>query len=103
MWWNSDCASAKNFVTKIASSVKRLDSLIDDILVLTKTGVESIAVKEVFLNEILDNVKGELKEQIEILGAAISISAENYGNARRFIAAESKPGEGSVFTCYFPV
>lgn len=66
---------AKEYVTKIVSSVKRLDTLIEDILALTKTHVENEAMKDVSLQEVLEKAKEELKVKIETSNAGIRYDA----------------------------
>jgi PAS domain S-box-containing protein len=56
---------------KMTVSIKRLDSLIDDILVLSKAQFSNKELKKVDLNLLLQNVKDELKEEIEKSGVQI--------------------------------
>jgi PAS domain S-box-containing protein len=61
----------KTFLKKINASVKRMDMLIEDILVLTKINSEKKLERTVDLNKVLKNIKEEMKELIRTTGTEI--------------------------------
>jgi PAS domain S-box-containing protein len=61
----------RTFLKKINASVKRMDMLIEDILVLTKINSEKKLEKAVDLKKVLKNIKEEMKELIRSTGAEI--------------------------------
>jgi PAS domain S-box-containing protein len=63
--------TGKNYVKKIANSVKRMDMLIEDILILTKIDADKKAPSTIDLNAILDAVIGEMKQYIKQSGTEI--------------------------------
>jgi PAS domain S-box-containing protein len=61
--WLSD--QGKTILEKMNASVKRMEQLIDDILVLTKIHSDTLREEDVDLNEVLVRVKEEMKEKIQ--------------------------------------
>lgn len=65
-------ATGKKYLVKLNDSVRRLETLIDDILVLTKIHSERKKPVPVDLNHLLVRVQEELQESIEGTGATIT-------------------------------
>jgi signal transduction histidine kinase len=63
--------SAKNYITKIESSAKRMRVLIDDLLLFSRTNTTKKEFIKMNLNELLDNAESELAETIEEKKAVI--------------------------------
>lgn len=63
--------SAKNYITKIESSAKRMRVLIDDLLLFSRTNTTKKEFIKLNLNELLDNAESELAEIIEEKKAVI--------------------------------
>ncbi|HEY1192874.1 CHASE3 domain-containing protein [Flavobacterium sp.] len=63
--------SAKNYITKIESSAKRMRVLIDDLLLFSRTNTTKKEFIKMNLNELLDNAESELAEIIEEKRAVI--------------------------------
>jgi PAS domain S-box-containing protein len=56
--------TGKSYIKKMANSVRRMDMLIEDILVLTKIDADKKALKSIDLNAILERVTGDMKDYI---------------------------------------
>ena len=67
--------TGKSYIKKIANSVKRMDMLIEDILVLTKIDADKRMLHLVDLNPIFERVKGDLKDEISQKGAEVNAGA----------------------------
>jgi PAS domain S-box-containing protein len=67
--WLSE--QGKTILEKINGSVKRMEQLIDDILVLTKIHSDTHREEDVDLNEVLIRVKEEMKEKMQKTGTVI--------------------------------
>ncbi|MBW1656468.1 sensor histidine kinase [Flavobacterium quisquiliarum] len=63
--------SAKNYISKIESSAKRMRVLIDDLLLFSRTNTTKKEFIKINLNELLDNAESELAEIIEEKRAVI--------------------------------
>ncbi|AWK05043.1 histidine kinase [Flavobacterium crocinum] len=63
--------SAKNYISKIESSAKRMRVLIDDLLLFSRTNTTKKEFIKINLNELLDNAESELAEVIEEKKAVI--------------------------------
>ena len=63
--------TGKTYIKKIANSVRRMDMLIEDILVLAKIDSEKAPLNKVDLNAVLERVEGEMKDVIKEKGAEI--------------------------------
>lgn len=63
--------TGKSYIKKMANSVRRMDMLIEDILVLTKIDSDKRVLKPIDLNAILDRVTGDMKEYISMHGVEI--------------------------------
>ncbi|WP_289665978.1 sensor histidine kinase [Flavobacterium panacagri] len=63
--------TAKNYITKIESSAKRMRVLIDDLLLFSRTNTTKKEFIKINLNELLDNAESELAEIIEEKRAVI--------------------------------
>ncbi|MFD2938791.1 sensor histidine kinase [Flavobacterium notoginsengisoli] len=63
--------SAKNYISKIESSAKRMRVLIDDLLLFSRTNTTKKEFLKINLNELLDNAESELAEIIEEKKAVI--------------------------------
>jgi PAS domain S-box-containing protein len=61
----------KNFTAKIKAAVRRMELLIEDILVLTKIHSDKHRDEEVNLEEVLDNVKEDMGNEIRYSGTTI--------------------------------
>jgi PAS domain S-box-containing protein len=61
----------KDYIRKMANSVRRMDALIEDIMVLTKVHSDQVKEDKVDLNVILQQVQVELKEAIATREAEI--------------------------------
>ncbi|MBE8723705.1 CHASE3 domain-containing protein [Flavobacterium hungaricum] len=66
--------SAKNYITKIESSAKRMRVLIDDLLLFSRTNTTKKEFLKMNLNELLDNAEAELTEIIDEKRAVIKAS-----------------------------
>jgi len=66
--------TGKSYIKKMANSVRRMDMLIEDILVLTKIDADKRALKSIDLNAILERVIGDMKDYIS--KHAVEIIAE---------------------------
>ncbi len=64
--------SAKNYISKIESSAKRMRVLIDDLLLFSRTNTTKKEFIKINLNELLDNAESELAEIIEEKRAVIT-------------------------------
>jgi PAS domain S-box-containing protein len=56
--------TGKSYIKKIANSVRRMDMLIEDILVLTKIDADKKELRSIDLNAILERVTGDMKDYI---------------------------------------
>ncbi|MGN6402164.1 MAG: sensor histidine kinase [Flavisolibacter sp.] len=63
--------TGKNYAKKIANSVKRMDMLIEDILILAKIDADKKTPNAIDLNAVLEAVIGEMKEYVKQRGAEI--------------------------------
>jgi PAS domain S-box-containing protein len=63
--------TGRNYLKKIANSVRRMDMLIEDVLVLTKIDCDRKPLSKIDLNAILSRVLGDMKEYIKENGAEI--------------------------------
>jgi len=63
--------AGKQNLLRLHNSVKRLDTLVEDIVALTKVHVEKEDLHEVDLNVVLQRAKAEMHEQIERTGTEI--------------------------------
>jgi signal transduction histidine kinase/CHASE3 domain sensor protein len=66
--------TAKNYITKIESSAKRMRVLIDDLLLFSRTNTTKKEFIKMNLNELLDNAEAELAETIDEKKALIKTS-----------------------------
>ncbi|MFD1604830.1 CHASE3 domain-containing protein [Flavobacterium artemisiae] len=66
--------TAKNYITKIESSAKRMRVLIDDLLLFSRTNTTKKEFIKMNLNELLDNAEVELAETIDEKKAVIKTS-----------------------------
>jgi PAS domain S-box-containing protein len=66
-------ATGKKFIERISASVKRMELLIDDILVLTHINSEKNPNKEISLGNVFQKVTDDLKEQIKEKDAVIEV------------------------------
>lgn len=57
--------TGKTYIKKIANSVRRMDMLIEDVLVLAKIGSDKRPPQKINLNAVLQRVTGELKDYIK--------------------------------------
>ncbi|RYF84330.1 MAG: PAS domain S-box protein, partial [Chitinophagaceae bacterium] len=58
-------------LTRLHNAVKRLDTLVDDIVALTKVHIEKEDLRDVNLNVVLNRAKQEMNESLERSGASI--------------------------------
>jgi len=65
-------AKGKDIIYKISASVRRMEQLIDDILVLTQIHSDTHREEDVDLNEIVKQVIDDMSEQIQDAGAIIN-------------------------------
>ena len=63
----------RNYLERLKNSSQRMQQFIDDLLTLSRVGRRNTAVEMVDLNLILLEIKDELKEQIDKIGAEIII------------------------------
>lgn len=66
--------TAKNYITKIESSAKRMRVLIDDLLLFSRTNTTKKEFIKMNLNDLLDNAEAELAETIDEKKAVIKTS-----------------------------
>ena len=63
--------TGRNYLKKIANSVRRMDMLIEDVLVLTKIDCDKKAPSKIDLNAVLSRALGDMKDYIKERGAEI--------------------------------
>ncbi|HEU4633623.1 MAG TPA: PAS domain S-box protein [Flavisolibacter sp.] len=63
--------TGKQYIKKIANSVRRMDMLIEDVLVLAKIGSDRGVEMTIDLNAVLERVLGDMKDAIRQKGAEI--------------------------------
>jgi PAS domain S-box-containing protein len=67
--------TGKSYIKKMANSVRRMDMLIEDILVLTKIDADKRVLKPIDLNAILDRVTGDMKDNISNNAVEINVTS----------------------------
>jgi PAS domain S-box-containing protein len=65
--------TGRQYIKKIANSVRRMDMLIEDVLVLAKIGSDRGMEMMIDLNAVLERVIGDMKEYIKQQGAEIIV------------------------------
>lgn len=75
---NSISQQGKQYLGKIAAAVRRMDLLIEDILVLTRIHTDTRSSGDISLDEVLAKVTTEMKDLVESSGA--EIEAKNLGS-----------------------